>query len=62
MRRVIVNEWMTFDGVVQSAGADDDTSGGFNHGGWHIPYMDKVAQEWVAEGYSEAGAGSDSTG
>jgi hypothetical protein len=32
MRRVIVNEWMTFDGVVQSAGADDDTSGGFDHG------------------------------
>ena len=26
MRQVIVNEWMSFDGVVQSAGADDDTS------------------------------------
>ena len=55
MRRVIVNEWMTFDGVVQSAGADDDTSGGFDHGGWHLPYMDKVAQEWVVEGYADAG-------
>ena len=55
MRRVIVNEWMTFDGVVQSAGADDDRSGGFDHGGWHLPYMDEVAQEWVAEGYADAG-------
>ena len=46
MRRVIVNEWMPFDGVVQSAGADDGTRGGFNfnHGGWHLPYMDKMTQ------------------
>ena len=55
MRKVIVNEWMSFDGVVQSAGADDDTSSGFAHGGWHLPYMDETAQKWVADGYAEAG-------
>jgi dihydrofolate reductase len=55
MRKVIVNEWMSFDGVVQSAGADDDTSNGFAHGGWHLPYMDEAAQQWVADGYAEAG-------
>jgi dihydrofolate reductase len=55
MRKVIVNEWMSFDGVVQSAGADDDTSGGFAYGGWHIPYFDETAQEWVADGYADAG-------
>jgi dihydrofolate reductase len=55
MRKVIVNEWMSFDGVVQSGGADDDTSNGFAHGGWHLPYMDEAAQQWVADGYAEAG-------
>jgi dihydrofolate reductase len=55
MRKVIVNEWMSFDGVVQSAGADDDTSNGFAHGGWHIPYFDHTSQQWVADGYAQAG-------
>jgi hypothetical protein len=33
MRKVIVNEWMSLDGVVQAPGAaDEDTTGGFEHG------------------------------
>jgi hypothetical protein len=45
MRRVIVNEWMSLDGVVQAPGApDEDTSGGFEHGGWHLRYFDDSAQ------------------
>jgi dihydrofolate reductase len=55
VRNVIVVEWMSLDGVVQSAGADDDTTGGFAHGGWHLPYFDELSQNWVVEGYSEAG-------
>ena len=55
MRKVIASEWMSLDGVVQSAGADDDTSGGFSHGGWHLPYFDDVSQKWVVDGYAEAG-------
>jgi dihydrofolate reductase len=56
MRKVIVNEFMTLDGVVQApGGADEDTSGGFEHGGWHMPYMDEVAQTEVLEGINEAG-------
>jgi dihydrofolate reductase len=56
MRKVIVNEFMTLDGVVQApGGADEDTSGGFEHGGWHMPYMDEVAQKEVLEGINEAG-------
>jgi hypothetical protein len=40
MGRVIVNEWMSFDGVVQAPGApDEDTSRGFKHGGWHLQYF-----------------------
>jgi dihydrofolate reductase len=55
MRKVVVNEWMTLDGVVQSAGSDDDTTGGFEHGGWHLPYFDETSQRWVVEGYQSAG-------
>ena len=55
MRRVILSEWMSLDGVVQSAGSDDDTSDGFRHGGWHVPYMDNSAVEWVTAGLNDAG-------
>jgi dihydrofolate reductase len=56
MRRVIVNEFMALDGVVQApGGTDEDTTGGFAHGGWHMPYMDEVAQRWVMQGIDEAG-------
>jgi dihydrofolate reductase len=56
MRKVIVNEFMTLDGVVQAPGGDEeDTSGGFEHGGWHMPFMDEVAQKDVLEGINEAG-------
>jgi dihydrofolate reductase len=56
MRNVIVNEWMTLDGVVQAPGyADEDTSGGFEHGGWHLRYFDDASRAWVVEGYAEAG-------
>ena len=39
--RVVVNEFMSLDGVVQAPGGpDEDTDGGFAHGGWSIPYFD----------------------
>jgi dihydrofolate reductase len=48
MRKVVVNEFLSLDGVAQAPGLqDEDTSGGFPHGGWHIPFMDEVAGEWV---------------
>jgi dihydrofolate reductase len=56
MRKVIVNEWMSLDGVVQAPGAaDEDTSGGFEHGGWHLPYFDDLSQKSVVENLTEAG-------
>ena len=56
MRRVIVNEFMSLDGVVQApGGADEDTTGGFKHGGWHLRYMDEPAQQRVLEGIVGAG-------
>jgi dihydrofolate reductase len=56
MRKVIVNEFMSLDGVVQAPGsADEDPSGGFEHGGWHLGYFDDLSQKWVLEGIVEAG-------
>jgi hypothetical protein len=46
MRKVVVNESMSLDGVVQAPGAaDEDPSGGFEHGGWHLRYFDDVSQK-----------------
>jgi dihydrofolate reductase len=39
--RVVVNEFMSLDGVVQAPGGpEEDTEGGFAHGGWSMPYFD----------------------
>ena len=39
MRKLIVHEFVTLDGVLQAPGAkDEDTDGGFEHGGWTLPY------------------------
>ena len=39
--RVVVNEFMSLDGVVQApGGAEEDLDGGFAHGGWSMPYFD----------------------
>jgi len=43
MRKVIVIEFVSLDGVIQSPGRpDEDTSGGFEYGGWIGPYSDPV--------------------
>ena len=39
--RVVVSEFMSLDGVVQAPGGpDEDTDGGFAHGGWSHPFFD----------------------
>ena len=57
MRKLIINEFMSLDGVAQApGGADEDPSGGFAHGGWHMRYMqDEQAQRWALGSIVEAG-------
>jgi dihydrofolate reductase len=39
MRKIVVAEFVSLDGVMQApGGADEDTEGGFAHGGWTAPY------------------------
>jgi dihydrofolate reductase len=39
MRKLIVHEFMSLDGVMQAPGGkDEDRDGGFEHGGWTVPY------------------------
>lgn len=39
--RIILSDFMSLDGVVQSPGGrDEDTDGGFQHGGWSMPFFD----------------------
>jgi dihydrofolate reductase len=43
MRKVIVLEHISMDGVIQAPGGpDEDTSGGFAYGGWISPYSDEI--------------------
>lgn len=56
MRKLIAFEWMSLDGVVQApAYPDEDASGGFMHGGWHLPYFEAESMKWVVDNVSQAG-------
>lgn len=55
--RLVVQEFMSLDGVVQSPQyPDEDPSGGFTRGGWNMPYMDEDAMRWTVEGIGSADA------
>jgi dihydrofolate reductase len=42
--RIILSDFMSLDGVVQAPGGrEEDTDGGFAHGGWSMPYFDTDA-------------------
>lgn len=46
MRKIIVQEFVTLDGVMQAPGGpEEDTSGGFKYGGWTAPYWEEADKE-----------------
>lgn len=51
MRKIIIQEFITLDGVMQAPGAsDEDKEGGFKYGGWTAPYFgqaDKEAEKFM---------------
>jgi dihydrofolate reductase len=52
--QVVVSEFMSLDGVVQGpGGADEDTSGGFRHGGWSFQYFDPEVMGSVVNEFAE---------
>jgi dihydrofolate reductase len=57
MSKVIVNNSLTLDGVMQAPGRpDEDRRGGFEHGGWAQPYFDSVMADVAAEGMAKSAA------
>jgi dihydrofolate reductase len=50
--RVVVSEFLTLDGVMQAPGGkEEDTSGGFQHGGWQQELFDDVFGQYVMEAF-----------
>jgi dihydrofolate reductase len=57
MRKVTVVNNVSLDGVMQAPGRpDEDTRGGFKHGGWAAEYNDEVKGKTMAQGMSKRGA------
>lgn len=57
MRKLIVAEFITLDGVIQAPGAaDEDTEGGFPYGGWTAPYWHDAIGEHFFQAMSQADA------
>ena len=55
--RIVVIEFMSLDGVVQAPGGpDEDTDGGFAHGGWAHPFFDDVVGGGFDDALSKADA------
>jgi dihydrofolate reductase len=56
MRSIRVTMWLTLDGVVQGLGRpDEDTRGGFAHGGWGRRYNDEIMDREMAKSMSQPG-------
>jgi dihydrofolate reductase len=57
MRKLVVSEFLTLDGVMQAPGdANEDRAGGFEDGGWQLDYFDDAFGEFVMKGFANAGA------
>ena len=57
MSKIVANIFVTLDGVMQApARPDEDTRGGFTHGGWGVPYNDEIMAREMAKGMAQGGS------
>ncbi|MGY3680466.1 dihydrofolate reductase family protein [Streptomyces sp. TE33382] len=57
MGQLVVVNSVSLDGVMQSVlSADEDRDGGFDQGGWVLPYVDEVVERFMSEATASAGA------
>lgn len=57
MRKLVATEFLSLDGVYQAPGdPNEDTEGGFRHGGWSRGYVDEVFGQAAAEGMAATDA------
>lgn len=48
---LVVDQFITLDGVYQAPGGpDEDRSGGFEYGGWQAPYFDEESGAMIGAG------------
>jgi dihydrofolate reductase len=56
MRKLIVVEFLTLDGVMQAPGdPNEDRRDGFDQGGWQLKYFDSVIGDAIQKGLAETG-------
>lgn len=57
MRKIIVGTLLSLDGVMQAPGSpEEDTEGGFDFGGWQLPYFDEDAGRLMSESFAATDA------
>ncbi|MFE9724051.1 dihydrofolate reductase family protein [Streptomyces sp. NPDC005794] len=57
MAKLTLTTLLSLDGVMQApGGTDEDTTGGFEYGGWVVPFVDEGMHAFAGEVFDRAGA------
>jgi dihydrofolate reductase len=54
VRKIVVNTFVTLDGVMQAPGGpEEDPTGGFDYGGWSVNYWDEMMAKVIIDGLTK---------